>query len=280
MAARRAAAGSRRRAPRPARAPRSSAAAAPASLIGATASAARARRRRGSRWRRCPGPAPGTHASSGIASEMRAPRPSRRSPAAASTSARTRRRRAFASRVSTLPRIGAKRAPGSSRVSCAMRRTLPVPIAASRRGAPSCDRRELSDRDPRAVSTMQPAAAPARRADLRAAAPRRCRARRAASPACPCCCAPRGRFAAQQRVFDFLHEQPLAADFRERRVLQPIAGRPDDDDLHARAAGSAMRAATVRACHSASWLPRVPSRSLRWASWTDRSAESPRRVRR
>ena len=34
----------------------------------------------------------------------------------------------------------------------------------------------------------------------------------------------------EQRVFDFLHEQALAADFRERRVLQPVARRLDDDD--------------------------------------------------
>ncbi len=42
--------------------------------------------------------------------------------------------------------------------------------------------------------------------------------------------------AAQQRVLDFLHEQPLAADLGERRLLQPIAGRLDDDDLAGRAA--------------------------------------------
>ena len=40
----------------------------------------------------------------------------------------------------------------------------------------------------------------------------------------------------EQRVFDFLDEQPLAADFRQRRVLQPIAGRLDDDDAAGRAA--------------------------------------------
>ena len=37
--------------------------------------------------------------------------------------------------------------------------------------------------------------------------------------------------AAEQRVLDFLHEQPLAADFGQRRFLQPIARRLDDDDL-------------------------------------------------
>ena len=43
--------------------------------------------------------------------------------------------------------------------------------------------------------------------------------------------------AAQQRVFDFFHEQPLPADFRERRFLQPIARRLDDHDPARRAAG-------------------------------------------
>ena len=34
-----------------------------------------------------------------------------------------------------------------------------------------------------------------------------------------------------ERVFDFFHEQPFAADLRERRFAQPISGRLDDDDL-------------------------------------------------
>jgi hypothetical protein len=35
----------------------------------------------------------------------------------------------------------------------------------------------------------------------------------------------------QQSFFDFLGEQPLAADFRQRPVLHPVAGRHDGDDL-------------------------------------------------
>ena len=51
--------------------------------------------------------------------------------------------------------------------------------------------------------------------------------------------------AAQERVLDFLDEQPLAAGFRQRRVLQPIAAGLDDDDLGARRRARSMRAATV-----------------------------------
>ena len=52
--------------------------------------------------------------------------------------------------------------------------------------------------------------------------------------------------AAQQRILDFLHEQPLSANLRERRVLQAIAGRLDD--RRSGTAGrppAAIRAATV-----------------------------------
>ena len=37
--------------------------------------------------------------------------------------------------------------------------------------------------------------------------------------------------AGEQRIFDFLHEQALAADLRQRRLGQPVARRLDDDDL-------------------------------------------------
>src|SRR6266516_4408972 len=49
--------------------------------------------------------------------------------------------------------------------------------------------------------------------------------------------------AAQQRVLDFLHEQPLAADFGERRVLQTIARSLQDDNAAGRTAagGNARR---------------------------------------
>jgi hypothetical protein len=43
--------------------------------------------------------------------------------------------------------------------------------------------------------------------------------------------------AAEQRVFDFLDEEPLAADFGERPLLQPVPIRLDDDDAARRTAG-------------------------------------------
>ena len=35
----------------------------------------------------------------------------------------------------------------------------------------------------------------------------------------------------EQRIFDLFHEQALAADLRQRRFAQSIAGRLDDDDF-------------------------------------------------
>jgi hypothetical protein len=43
--------------------------------------------------------------------------------------------------------------------------------------------------------------------------------------------------ALQQCLFDLLHEEPLAAHFRQRSLLEPIAGRSNDDDLARGAAG-------------------------------------------
>ena len=37
--------------------------------------------------------------------------------------------------------------------------------------------------------------------------------------------------ASQQRILDFFHEQALAADLREWRLAQSVAGRFDDDDF-------------------------------------------------
>ena len=53
--------------------------------------------------------------------------------------------------------------------------------------------------------------------------------------------------AAEQRIFDLLHEQPLAADFRQRRLLQAIARGLDDDDLRRGPPAERMRSATSRA---------------------------------
>ena len=74
----------------------------------------------------CPGA--GTQALAGSVIEMRDANPRRRSPAAASTSASCSPASSFLSRVSRLPRMGANRAPLNTPESCAMRRTLPVPM--------------------------------------------------------------------------------------------------------------------------------------------------------
>ena len=74
---------------------------------------------------------------------MRSPNPSRRRPAHASTSASNPPASSLASRVSTLPRIGANVAPPRRGASCAARRTLPVPMIApapSRSSASETDR--------------------------------------------------------------------------------------------------------------------------------------------
>ena len=71
--------------------------------------------------------------------------------------------------------------------------------------------------------------------------------------------------AVEQRLLDLLGEQPLAARFAQRPVLDAVAGRFDDDDLesmprhgHARRRDAAARHA---AWARASAEPRVPMRS-------------------
>ena len=74
-------------------------------------------------------------------------------------------------------------------------------------------------------------------------------------------CTARSISLSEQRVLDLLDEQPLAADLRQ---ATSCSWSPDvlmTTMRHAGPPDSAIRAATVRACHSASWLPRVPSRS-------------------
>ena len=87
-------------------------------------------------------------------------------------------------------------------------------------------------------------------------------ARRAAPPACPCCCGRRGRprGCSSASSISFTNSRlPPTSDSGALR--QPVAGRLDDDDLARRSAAPAsISAATVCACHSASWLPRVPRR--------------------
>ena len=105
----------------------SSAAAASASLILATNSRTLVSSSRIS-IATIPCPGAGTHTLAGRVSEMREVNPSRRSPAAASTSAACSPLSSLRKRVSRLPRMGVKCAPGNTGESCATRRTLPVPI--------------------------------------------------------------------------------------------------------------------------------------------------------
>ena len=185
-----------------------------------------------------PWPGAGTQAAAGSVIEIRDANPSRRSPAAASTMASWAPSSSLRRRVSRLPRIGANRAPGNSRVEL-----RDAPHAAG------ADRRRLRRGAPRAsVDRVDVGCAGAEPAPARAARPRRAGLSRGSTPAIV---RPSGSTAGmslllwtarsmsppEQRVLDFLDEEPLAADLRERRVLQAIARRLDDDDAARRAAG-------------------------------------------
>ncbi len=184
---------------------------------------------------------------------MRDAKPSRRSPADASTSASYSPASSLRRRVSTLPRMGEKRALGRTVASCAIRRTLPVPIAGASPSAATaawrsgwrCARCE-HDRVARIFARQ-------RRRHGQALGQHRRHVLRAVDREID--------LAAEQRVLDFLDEEPLAAGLRERRVLEPVAGCLDRHQLRRRAPRSSMSRATARACQSASWLPRVPIRS-------------------
>ena len=91
-------------------------------------------------------------------SEMRDAKPSRVSPAAASTSASCAPSSSLRNRVSRLPRMPVNRAPGNSRVSCAIRRTLPVPIdgRVAESGDESLDRRQAVAESSDAARSVQP----------------------------------------------------------------------------------------------------------------------------
>ena len=90
--------------------------------------AGRRRRSRGFRRRRCPARATARTPWPAASCVMRDAIPRRRSPAAARTSASYSPASSFLRRVSRLPRMGANRAPFSTLDSCAIRRTLPVPM--------------------------------------------------------------------------------------------------------------------------------------------------------
>ena len=151
----------------------SSAALAPRSLIGATAASHGVVVRRGSRWRRCPGPAPGRRRSSGSANEIR---DVESEPAQAGRRQHqrivARRRRACAAACR-----GCRGSASNARAGKQPRQLRDAPHAARadrRRPARAqrvrCLDRRLGDR-PRAVRPTR--AARPRRADPRAAARRR-----------------------------------------------------------------------------------------------------------
>ncbi len=175
-----------------------------------------------------PWPGAGTQASSGIAAEIRPPKPSRRMPAAARTSASYSPPSSLRSRVSTLPRIGAKRACGIAPASWATRRTLLVPtIGASSRWV----RRRRQVRMPDSAGQHE------RIARILARQDRRHRQIRLELGGHVLGAVHREvHVLAQERVLDFLDEQALGAGLGERPLLEAVAGRPDDDDLDARAA--------------------------------------------
>ena len=193
---------------------------------------------------------------------MRDANPSRRSPAAASTSASCSPSSSLRSRVSRLPRIGVNRAPGNSRVSCAMRRTLPVPIDGdlAERG------HELVDR----VATVRPrlVCAVARTGSTTAS-------RGSSRGSTPAIASPSGSTAGMSLLL--CTARSISPRSSASSISLTNSRLPPTSDSGASCSRSpdvlmttmrqggppaaAMRAATVFACHSASWLPRVPSRS-------------------
>ena len=174
---------------------------------------------------------------------MRSPKPRRRRPAAASTSASYSPASSLRSRVSTLPRIGVNAAPGKAGDSWAMRLTLLVPMFGARpRGgkrrsdvALGCRRQHegIAGILPRQRGRDRQPVRKQRRQVLRAVY---CHVDRVV----------------EQRVFDLLDEQPLVADVSDRRRLQPVARRLDDDELDVDAGGLEPRR----------HRPRLPQREL------------------
>ena len=189
----------------------------------------------------CPGA--GTHTSAGTSAEIRSlagpaaagrprPAPARRSSPGSS----------LRSRVSRLPRIGRNT------------RAREQPASAARRAA-RCSCRSVGD-GPSAVTRVGPGrvrrlprgSTSASRGSSRGSAARQ--RQPVGQHRRHVLAAVHGEVdvAGQQRVLDFLDEQALAADLRQRRVREPIAGRLDDDDLaRSTPARSSSSAATARA---------------------------------
>ncbi len=166
-------------------------------------------------------------------------------------SRRPRRSSSLRSRVSTLPRSGTTSQIG------------PQPLAASPAGAATPCRR--SRRAGSSATRLGLAADEARRAGPRAGRSAEGQAIAGSTVGMSLEeCTARSIAPCEQRLLDLLGEQALAAGLRQRPVLMQVAGGANHLDLDA-AGVDAMRrrqraARVMRACASASGLPRVPIR--------------------
>ena len=189
--------------------------------------------------------------------------PSRRSPAAASTSASWSPSSSFLSRVSRLPRMGANRAPGEH-----PRQLGDTPHAAR------ADRRRRPQRDDEVVHRRERRVLRAE-AQLSALTGSTTASSGSSRGSTPAIVSPSGstvgmslllwtarsisRRSSASSISFTKSRLPPASDRGRSTRLSPVVLMTTM--RHGGPPASATRAATARACHSASWLPRVPSRS-------------------
>ena len=163
-----------------------------------------------------PCPTAGMNSSTASVSVAASARPSRLRPASASSVASTSPSSSLRSRVSTLPRNGTTARSGRSRFTSACRRSDAVPTTAPA-GSSRSELRLAADEDVARVFARQ------HRRDDQAIRQRRRHVL--------------GRMhrevdvAGRQRLLDFLGEQALAAELRQRAVADRVAGGPDRADL-------------------------------------------------
>ena len=173
-----------------------------------------------------PWPGAGTQASSGSARRDPAAEAEPPQPAAASTARRTRRRPACAGACRRCRGSARNVAPGSTRRQL---RDAADAARADRRRARRARRAPTRGRRPDDAAGSTSASRGSSRGSVAAMSRPVGQHRRHVLGAVH----REVDVAVEQRVFDLLDEQPLAADLDERRVLQPIAGGLDDDDLDA-----------------------------------------------
>ena len=238
-----------------------------------SASAAGASSRHSTPTAPCPGA--GTQADTGSASEMRSPKPTRSSPAHASTIASYWPSSTLRRRVSTLPRMGSKVAPGSRRWSWVMRRMLLVP----RHGV-----------EPRMADTASIVrGTPACRAGSTSASHGVARGRNAAMTSPGGSTTGRSLVLCTARSIDPA-SSASSISLTNRRLPAPSSGvvsasgaalaRSPDVRMTTISLGSpraSSRRATSRACHNANVLPRVPIRSGLASALTTRRTPAARR---